>query len=348
MPWPTDWPPVVFYVLGGLYLGIFVFMIFRRIYPNIQPKVKLQKVEHYNAINNWDINSPIIETVVPPPPDPPSAKWFYYLIAVAFFIVPPLVAAKNVDLANPWTIGLYLVLIAVGVKLFKLGHDADETHAKNMAARAEAQRQHAEYERARIVTANAAKEAQREAFIKYYEDKTKLEQIEAQRLMAVKMQNAVKDAEDLRPLAQQHGVTPEAIIQVNTERLMGQVEAEKKKELDRLEAAKRREEIKDELDAGDRLQLAEADQIELLRDKLEKVLEKRYQIAESDKYSPEHKDRLLARYDKDIQYLEARIDALQDGLLLPENGQKARGATQGAANGGANYPASASDDEDEA
>ncbi len=114
-------------------------------------------------------------------------------------------------------------------------------------------------------------------------------------------------------------LTPEAVSAVNEHKYRTEIDIDK-----------RWKEIVQDLDAADLLEISEQQLIKKLTGYLAEQLRERHTI-EIGKDAPQVKEALLARYDKNIAYLEAQIDARQTGLLLSENGQEAKRIGQGEA-----------------
>lgn len=327
-----------------IFIAVFlVAIIVHYLYQRLNPTFDFDKLTRYPTPNEWEIDDPIVETEVPEPPAPQSAKVLLYFLSTIFFIIP----AIGIFITKFYIFGLvfYIVCIMVGVKLFNMGQEADERHAKNMKLRAEAQMSHTAYEKARIETANAKREATRQAQLQYFEDRAKLETIEVERRGAIEHQHDISHRELFRPAAFEKGVDVTGYMEINKTGHINRQDIEYRGGLDKLEAEKARTEIKDNLDAARRLELPEADRIEQLREKMEAILAKRYEIEESDKYSDAHKQRLIDRYEKDIGFYEAKIDELQTRLFSSEDGQEVKGHSAGEADSRTDYPPETNEDE---
>jgi hypothetical protein len=166
-------------------------------------------------------------------------------------------------------------------------------------------------------------------------------------------------------VAEENGLTPLEVVEVNKEkylseirlaeregtihqdirrqRELSEIEVRKHRELTNIDLEKRWKEIEQDLDAGDLLDLSDQQLIRKQTEHLEEMYRRRHELLHGP--DPEEvKVYLLARYDKNIAHLEAKIDARQAGLLLPENGQKAKGL-KAATEGGADYPAAIDPDD---
>jgi hypothetical protein len=154
--------------------------------------------------------------------------------------------------------------------------------------------------------------------------------------------------------AKQTGLTPVEVVEINKEKYLSEIrlaeregviqqDTRRTRELTEIELEKRWREIVQDLDAGDLLDLSDQQLIKKQTERLEEMYRQRHELL----YGPDPEDvkvYLLARYDKNIQHLEAKIDARQTGLLLPPNGQKTKRLTT-KAEGGADYPAAVDADD---
>jgi hypothetical protein len=105
----------------------------------------------------------------------------------------------------------------------------------------------------------------------------------------------------------EHGLIPADVSEVNKAQFLSDIKQKAYKQ-----------EILDDLDAGDLYEISEQRVLKKLTNLLTEQIRERHQIEEGDD-PPKVKEALLARYDKNITFLEAEIDARQAGLLLPKN-----------------------------
>ena len=90
--------------------------------------------------------------------------------------------------------------------------------------------------------------------------------------------------------------------------------------------------IVQDLDAGDLLEISDQQVLNKLTSLLADQYRERHQIEIGDD-PPQVKDALVLRYNKNIRYLEDKIDGRQAGLVLPKNRQETLGLGEGEAQG---------------
>lgn len=95
--------------------------------------------------------------------------------------------------------------------------------------------------------------------------------------------------------------------------------------------------IVQDLDAADLYEISEQQLLRKLRANLTDLHRERYQI-EKGKDPPQVKKKILARYDKDIVYLDRLIDARQAGHFSDQDREKVRRLAEGSSDSGADYP----------
>jgi hypothetical protein len=215
--------------------------------------------------------------------------------------------------------GPFLLVLAIGLGFaaYMVGQEASKAHAE--------ERQNLEHEiQVKELGIRKGKLDDRE---KQLEEETKdeLELAKLRRETEAKAERVRQEGFDLQSylidLGKKLGLLPEAVSAVNEQRYRAEIEVER-----------RWKEITQDLDAGDLLDLADQQLIKKQTERLEEMYRRRYEIANGDD-PPEVKEALLARYDKNIRHLEAKIDARQTGLLLPANGQETLRLGEGEADG---------------
>jgi hypothetical protein len=110
-------------------------------------------------------------------------------------------------------------------------------------------------------------------------------------------------------IAKERGLPRSVIDEVSKAKLLSDVKVQENWQL-----------IEQDLKAAELYETSEDQLIESMTDRLVLQVYARHKLYLSD-VDPAVKDRLLARYDKNIASLEAKIDAKQ-GLLLPQNGEE--------------------------
>jgi hypothetical protein len=120
-------------------------------------------------------------------------------------------------------------------------------------------------------------------------------------------------------------------------------EINKHKYLKDVDLEVRWKEITQDLNAGDLLDIADQQLVKNLTGRLEEWYRHRYSLSVGN--DPEEvKSALLARYDKNIRYLEAKLDAQQAGLVLPSNGKEVRRIAEGSSDSRTTYSPETSED----
>jgi hypothetical protein len=114
-----------------------------------------------------------------------------------------------------------------------------------------------------------------------------------------------------------------------------QIDVIKHQQMKAIDLEARAEEIRQDMDAADRMELSPHQLIEKLTRHLYAWFEERHKIEQSDEPEPV-KQRKLARLDKNIATLEGIIDGRQERLLLSENGGEVRQIEEGSPDSGAN------------
>ena len=128
-----------------------------------------------------------------------------------------------------------------------------------------------------------------------------------------------------------------------SEQQRSQIEVDKARQLAEIDIERRWKEIVQDLDAADLLHLSEQQLINKLTGYYEELLRKKHEIEIGADPEPV-KNALLARYDKNIQSLEGRIDDRQDRLVLSENGKEVKRLETGEDNRRADYPPESDED----
>jgi hypothetical protein len=284
---------------------------------------------------NWRGNQPqpLIESRHPPEPEGPAYKYVLYGAGgIACFA--GLLMALHMSLLTL----LSPFVIWGGVALIRLGLKADETHAANMKARAEAEVQHTRLEAARIQTENARREAERQAQLNVLRDNAERERLEADRLAHIQKQRDISYQETLRPAAQEYGIDIPSVIAINTKRILDQLDLEQKAGLDTLEIEKEWRQIQNELKAGDQLMLAGNQQVKQLYTDLTEAVGNMIAV-EQDGSIPDHAKAILRKsLSGQIKSLMRQMNEIQSGLHQAQDRKKPQGAKKPAAVGRGDYP----------
>lgn len=212
---------------------------------------------------------------------------------------------------------LLILAIGLGVAAYAMGQEAKNAHAEE---RGEKEHQIQLQELGIRKKKLDKREEQLEE-----ETKDELDLAKLRRETEAKAERVRQEEFDLQSylidFGKKLGLLPEAVSAVNEHKYRTDIEIER-----------RWREITQDLDAGDLLDLADQQLIKKQTERLEEMYRRRYEIANGDD-PPEVKQALLARYDKNIRHLEAKIDARQTGLLPPANGQETFRLGEGEADG---------------
>lgn len=217
-----------------------------------------------------------------------------------------------------------VALVIAGVKLCKAGYEFQQKYALNMKAYAEAMSSRVQHERNKIELENARRKAQEQAELDASKRALELKRLETDRRLVNEeertriIEHMTKQAElelrhKLTSVGEEYGLDVDGVVDVNKHRYKSDIDLNAR-------AAK----TKQDLDAADRLDSTQQRQIiNQLRAELEGLLRKRSQTEKEEK-DEFVRERLLARYDKDIENLEAEIDARGARLVSSEDGQETR------------------------
>lgn len=204
--------------------------------------------------------------------------------------------------SDPWT-GVWHIVLAIGLAIaaYKMwGNAKESTQEVHLNSKIVVKQKEMDYDY----------ELTREKQIKK-ENQDRVDLAAAQRETAFQAEDVRKKELELQnELIQrgiEHGLIPVDVSEVNKAKFLSEL---KRKEY--------KQEILDDLDAGDLYEMSGQRVLIKLTDLLDEQVRKRHKIEESND-PPKVKEALLARYDKNITFLEAEIDARQAGLLLPQN-----------------------------
>jgi hypothetical protein len=192
-----------------------------------------------------------------------------------------------------------------------------EKHSSNMNRFAATKEAGAATARAKALTAINEEAAQL----------TVIEEREAQTLVSTAQNQTEIHRQELEQsliaAGKQHGLPVEMVGEVNKAKYLSEIKLEENWKM-----------IVQDMNAGDLLETSDHQVIKKLTEHLTEQIRDRYALSQSAD-PDEVKERLLKRYDKNIEFLEAKIDGKQAGLLSSENGKEtlrlAEGETDSAA-----------------
>lgn len=285
---------------------------------------------------SWQLEQPqpLLEHRHPPEPQGPVSKYVLYSSGGAAILLALLMLLSMSVLL--WLPAPFIIW--GGIALIRLGMKADERHAANMKARADAEVEHTRLEAARIQTENARREAERQAQLNVLRDHAERERLEAERLAHIQKQRDVAYQETLRAAAQEHGIDVAAVIAINTRRIMNQLDLQQKAGLDSLEAEKEWRQIQNELKAGDQLLLAGNQQVKQLYGDLKEAVGNLIAV-EQDSTLPDYAKTVLRRsLSGQIKSLTRQMNELQSGLHQTQDRKKPQGAARREAKRRSDYP----------
>lgn len=291
----------------------------------------------------WQLEQapPLLEHQHPPEPQAPVSKYMLYASGTAAVLLALLML---LSLSPLWFLSPFIIW--GGVALIRLGMKADERHAANMHARAEAEVAHTRLEAARIQTENARREAERQAQLNVLRDNAERERLEAERLAHLQKQRDITYQETLRPVAQEYGIDIAGVIAVNTKRIMNQLDLEQKAGLDRLESEQEWRQIQNELKAGDQLLLAGNQQVKQLYADLKEAVANMIAV-EQDRAIPDHAKTILRKsLSGQIKSLTRQMNEIQSGLHQTQDRKKPQRAKKPASKRRVDYPPETNADAD--
>lgn len=262
-------------------------------------------------------------------PLPAQSKYLFGGGALACFVVAAYLFYNVGDalIHSEWTGFTYIVfsvaLVVGGVKLAKAAYEADQREAEDMDARARAKASHAQHEANKIALENARLKAQQELLVQTERIKTEIAQLKARRedLDAEYYRRELQKKEwqlqtSLAEIGQKYGLTSNDVSAVNRKLYEGEIDL-----------THRWQQTGQDLQAADLIDSSQQRAIiNQRRKELEDLLRERSRIDKKEKDSFV-KERLLARYDKDIANLEEEIDGRQNRLVLLENRKETRRLT---------------------
>jgi hypothetical protein len=253
---------------------------------------------------------------IPTPSSPTKPLLYLLAIGIALFAVWCLVMFIN-SVQNQAMFALFLGLMILSIilskKLFTFASEADERHAKNMKAHAEAMQGRVAHQRSLVELENARQNAIKEQILRDEAMKTQLREQQVKRTHLSVSEEEAELRRDVIPVARQSGLSVDDVREVN-----------KHKYKTKIDLQRRWEETEQDLIAADFADSSQQRQVLAeRRAELEELIRKRSSVdkEEQDDYV---KQKLLARYDKDIANLEDAIDARQARLVLPEVGKENR------------------------
>lgn len=245
-------------------------------------------------------------------------------VAGAYFLI--LVPSASYALPAIY-IGIAIALFITAKKVFSVASTAGKRHAENMAAYAAAKASHAQYERNQIELENARRHAAEQAELDALKREVERKRLvvdyslidEEERTRITEHQTRQRELglrRQLADAAERYGLDVDGVIDVNKHQYKSEIDLQER-------AAK----VNQDLAAADRLDSSQQREIiSKLRTEMEKLLRERSRVEKKEK-DEFVKQRLLARYDKDIENLEAEIDARGARLVLSENGKETRRLT---------------------